>query len=54
MSADIIHLIQRPKDDQEQTDFPTIVFRSAVHDSPTDPTDIVLPEDVTPNGNEMW
>jgi hypothetical protein len=32
MSAEIIQFIQRPKHRREQTDFPTIVFRSAVHD----------------------
>jgi hypothetical protein len=28
MSAEIIQFIRRPKHDREQTDFPTIVFRS--------------------------
>ena len=32
MSADIIQFIPRPKSDHEQTDFPTIAFRSVVHD----------------------
>jgi hypothetical protein len=30
MSAEIIHFIPRPKHGREQTDFPTIAFRSAV------------------------
>ena len=29
MSAEIIQFIPRPKHDREQTDFPTIAFRSA-------------------------
>jgi hypothetical protein len=28
MSAEVIQFIRRPKHDREQTDFPTIVFRS--------------------------
>jgi hypothetical protein len=32
MSAEIIQFISRPKHDREKTDFPTIVFRSAVPD----------------------
>ena len=36
MSADIIQFIPRPRNDQEQTDFPTIAFRSAVHDLASD------------------
>ena len=32
MSAEIIQFIPRPKRDCGQTDFPTIVFRSAVDD----------------------
>jgi hypothetical protein len=30
MSAEIIRFIRRPNHDREQTDFPTIAFRSAV------------------------
>jgi hypothetical protein len=30
VSADIIRFIRRPNHDREQTDFPTIAFRSAV------------------------
>jgi hypothetical protein len=36
MSADIIQLIPRPRHASEQTDFPTIAFRSVVHDRATD------------------
>jgi hypothetical protein len=36
MSAEIIQFIPRPKHDREQTDFPTIAFRSVVHDLVTD------------------
>jgi len=32
MSAEIIQFIPRPKHEREQTDFATIVFRSAVPD----------------------
>ena len=32
MSAEIIQFIPRPKLDAEQTDFPTIAFRSALLD----------------------
>ena len=32
MSVDIVQLIPRPRHASEQTDFPTIVFRSAVRD----------------------
>jgi hypothetical protein len=32
MSAEIIQFMPRPKHGREQTDFPTIVFRSAVPD----------------------
>jgi hypothetical protein len=35
MSAEIIQFFPRPKHDCEQTDFPTIAFRSAVPDTPT-------------------
>ena len=54
MSAVIIQFIPRPRHDHEQTDFPTIVFRSAVHESPTDRTDIALSEYVAPDISEMW
>jgi hypothetical protein len=32
MSAEVIQFIRRPKRDREPTDFPTIVFRTAVPD----------------------
>jgi hypothetical protein len=32
MSAEIIRFIARPRHEREQTDFPTIMFRSAVRD----------------------
>ena len=35
MSAEIIQFIPRPKCDREQTDFPTIAFRSALPDDLT-------------------
>jgi hypothetical protein len=35
MTAEIIQFIPRPKHEREQTDFPTIVFRSALPDDPT-------------------
>jgi len=54
VSTDIIQFIQRPQRDHEQTDFPTIAFRTAVRESRTNPTDIVLPEYVATDGNEMW
>ena len=39
MSAEIIQFIPRPRHDHEQTDFPTIAFRSAVHKSAVNPAD---------------
>jgi hypothetical protein len=39
VSAEIIQFIPRPGRDDAQTDFPTIAFRSAVQDPPTDPVD---------------
>ncbi|WP_190241803.1 hypothetical protein [Bradyrhizobium algeriense] len=40
MSAEIIQFITRPKQDDTQTDFPTIAFRSAVQDPAISPVDI--------------
>ena len=37
MSADMTHLIPRPRHVSEQSDFPTIAFRSVVHDRATEP-----------------
>ncbi|MGY3587769.1 hypothetical protein ACVIGB_003180 [Bradyrhizobium sp. USDA 4341] len=39
MSAEIIQFIPRPRHEREQTDFPTIVFRSVVPDPDTDHSD---------------
>lgn len=39
MNADIIQFIPRPRNDHEQTDFPTIAFRSVVHDLARDQAD---------------
>ena len=39
MSAEIIQFIPRPRRDREQTDFPTIAFRSAVLDPDPDQAD---------------
>ncbi|MCA6121925.1 hypothetical protein J6500_08445 [Bradyrhizobium sp. WSM 1704] len=39
MSADIIQFIPRPRRDREQTDFPTIVFRTTVPDRDIDRPD---------------
>ena len=44
MSAEIIRFIPRPKHGREQTDFPTIVFRSVVPDDLVmDPVDDATP-----------
>ena len=40
MSADIIRFIPRPKRSRGPTDFPTIAFRSAVHDDRTKADDV--------------
>jgi hypothetical protein len=53
MSAEIIQFIPRPKRDCEQTDFPTIAFRSAVQDvRSTDHTDTAPCEYVQPDWYE--
>ncbi|SEC62483.1 hypothetical protein [Bradyrhizobium erythrophlei] len=39
MSAEIIQFIPRLRHEREQTDFPTIVFRSVVPDPDTDHSD---------------
>jgi hypothetical protein len=36
MSAEIIQFIPRPRHDRQRTDFPTIAFRSVVHELATD------------------
>ena len=40
VSAEIIQFIPRPGRNDAQTDFPTIAFRSAVHDPAVDPVDV--------------
>ena len=53
MSAEIIQFIRRPKHDREQTDFPTIVFRSTVRkDLITDHADTAPCEYVQPDWYE--
>jgi hypothetical protein len=54
MSADIIQFIPRPKRDREQTDFPTIAFRSSVRpdDAAIDHTDTAPCEYVAPDARE--
>jgi hypothetical protein len=52
MSADVIQFIPRPRSDHEQTDFPTIAFRSAVHDLASDHVDPAPSEHVEPEGGE--
>jgi hypothetical protein len=53
MSAEIIRFIPRPKHDREQTDFPTIAFRSVVPDDQVDdPADTAPCEYVQPDWYE--
>jgi hypothetical protein len=52
MSADIIQFIPRSRTDQEQTDFPTIAFRSVVRDVARDRVDTAPCEYVEPEGGE--
>jgi hypothetical protein len=52
MSAEIIQFIPRPKHDREQTDFPTIAFRSVVHDLATDLAEPALCEYCEPEKHE--
>jgi hypothetical protein len=52
VSADIIQFIPRPRTDQEQTDFPTIAFRSAVPDLAWDPLDTAPCEYVVPEADD--
>jgi len=51
VSADIIRFIPRPKRDDEQSDFPTIAFRSAVptDDLPMDHADASPGEYICPD-----
>ena len=53
MSAEIIQFIPRPKRDCGQTDFPTIVFRSALDDDRAmEPADTAPSEYVQPDWYE--
>lgn len=52
MSADIIQFIVCPRNDCEQTDFPTIAFRSVVRDLTRDHVDTAPCEYVEPEGGE--
>jgi hypothetical protein len=52
MSADIIQLIPRPRRAFEQTDFPTIAFRSVVRDLATDLAEPKLGEFCEPDERE--
>jgi len=52
MSADIIQFLRRPRNDHEQTDFPTIAFRSVVHDLASDHIDTAPCEYVVPEAGE--
>ena len=53
MSAEIVQFIHRPKYDREQTDFPTIVFRSAAPEDLTmDHADTTPCEHVQPDWYE--
>jgi len=52
VSADIIQFIPRPGKDHEQTDFPTIAFRSVVRDLVKDHVDTAPCEYVDPEVGE--
>jgi hypothetical protein len=52
MSADAIQFIPRPRNGSEHTDFPTIAFRSVVHDLARDQVDTAPCEYVEPEGGE--
>jgi len=52
MSAEIIQFVPRPRNDQEQTDFPTIAFRSVVPDLAKDHVDTAPCEYVVPEGGD--
>jgi hypothetical protein len=52
VSAEIIQFIPRPRHDDEQTDFPTIAFRSAAPDLTTDHADAVPCEHAGPDGGK--
>jgi hypothetical protein len=52
VSVDIIRFIPRPRPDCEQTDFPTIAFRSAVHDLAADQAEPARGEFCEPDKRE--
>jgi hypothetical protein len=52
VSADIIQFIPRPGKDHEQTDFPTIAFRSVVRDVAVDHVDTAPCEYLQPESDE--
>ncbi len=53
MSAEIIQFIPRPRHPREQTDFPTIAFRSTLPDpAGTDHVDTAPSEYVQPDWSE--
>lgn len=52
VSADIIQFITCPANAPEPTDFPTIAFRSVVHDLAGDHVDPASCEDVEPEVGE--
>lgn len=52
MSVDIIQFIPRPGHASEQTDFPTIAFRSIAHDPAADHVAIVPCDHVEPESRE--
>ena len=52
MSADIIQFIPRPRNTQEQTDFPAIAFRTVVPDRATADVDAAPCEYVAPEEDD--
>ena len=52
MSADVIQFIPRSRNVSDQADFPTIAFRSVVHDLAGDRVDTAPCEYVEPEGGE--
>lgn len=52
MNAAIVQFIPRPRNASEQTDFPTIAFRSVVRDLASDQVDTEPCEYVEPEGDE--
>jgi len=52
--AEIVQFIRRPGHNDEQTDFPTIAFRSAAQDLTMDHADATPCEHTGPDGEETW